>query len=307
MGRGIQFYNRYTGKIETEPICGEWFIRLAYGTFLGRLLQRLIFGRPFFSRIAGWYANRPTSAKKIQPFVERYAISIDEILSDISHFESFNEFFCRQLKPGVRQIAPGRNKVVAPCDGRYFFIPNLDARRKISIKGRQICLKRLVGDEELAEKFYGGSALIGRLCPMDYHRFHFPCDGIPSKAKHDGDWLHSVHPLALQHISVFGKNKRMLTRVVTFAGEMLIFEVGAMFIGSIYQTYTPHRHVKKGAEKGFFSFGGSTVILIFAPNAFTPCGDIQQLSGRDLETYIRMGDHVGNFIPACRQREQSIS
>ncbi|MDR2677702.1 MAG: archaetidylserine decarboxylase [Puniceicoccales bacterium] len=295
MGSGIQFYNRYTQEIETEPICGEWFIRGAYGTFPGRLLQRFILSWPIFSRIAGWYASRSWSTKRIKPFVERYAIPLNEIQSEISQFRSFNEFFYRRLKPGARPIAPGRNKVVAPCDGRYFFISNLDAQRKISIKGRQIRLKELVASRELAKKFQGGSALIGRLCPMDYHRFHFPCDGIPDKAQHMGGRLHSVHPLALRHIFVFGKNKRMLTRIVTPAGEMLMLEVGAMFVGSINQTYVPHRHIKKGTEKGFFSFGGSTVILIFEPGAFTPRADVRRLSGKNLEIYIRMGDSVGDL------------
>jgi phosphatidylserine decarboxylase len=296
MVRGIQFYNRYTGKIETEPICGEWFIRAAYGTFLGRLLQRLIFSWPLFSRVAGWYANCLISTKKIQPFIERYAILLDEIQLEISQFGSFNEFFCRQLKPSARPIVQGRNIVVAPCDGRYFFVSNLDAQRKISVKGRRIRLEELVGDVSL-RKFQGGSALIGRLCPMDYHRFHFPCDGIPGKAQLVGNRLYSVHPLALRHISVFGKNKRMLTRMITLAGEMLMIEVGAMFVGSINQTHISHRHIKKGAEKGFFSFGGSTVILLFKPNAFIPCDDVQKLSEKNLEIYIHMGDHVGSFHP----------
>jgi phosphatidylserine decarboxylase len=295
MGKGIQFYNRYTGKIEMEPICGEWFIRMAYGTFPGRLLQRLIFSWPLFSRIAGWYADRPGSVKKIQPFVDRYAIPSDEAQLEISQFGSFNEFFYRQLNRGARPIAPGKNKVTAPCDGRYFFIPNLNAQRKISLKGRRIRFKELVGGSELAQKFQGGSALIGRLCPMDYHRFHFPCDGIPGRARHVGGRLHSVHPLALGRMAIFGKNRRMLTRIITSAGEMLMIEVGAMFVGSIHQTHIPHRHIKKGAEKGFFSFGGSTVILLFEPGTFAPCADVQKLSEKNLETYIRMGDHVGNF------------
>jgi phosphatidylserine decarboxylase len=297
MGKGVQFYNRYTGKIETEPICGEWFTRMAYGTFLGRLLQHLIFSWPLFSRIAGWYANRPGSAKEIQPFVERYAISLNGVQLKTTQFKSFNEFFCRQLEPGTRPIAQGRNKVIAPCDGRYFSIPNLGAQRKIFVKGRRICLRKLIGNGELVKKFQGGSALIVRLCPMDYHRFHFPCDGIPGEAQHVGGRLYSVHPLALRCISVFGKNKRMLTRIITPVGEILMLEIGAMFVGSIHQTYIPYRHAKKGAEKGFFSFGGSTVILIFGPNTFTPCADIQRQSEKNLETYVRMGDPVGNFHP----------
>ncbi|MDR1457174.1 MAG: archaetidylserine decarboxylase [Puniceicoccales bacterium] len=295
MSKGVQFYNRYTGRIETEPVCGEWFIRMAYGTVLGRLLQRLIFSRPIFSNIAGWYANRPISAKKISPFIERYVIPREEIQSEIIQFESFNEFFCRRLKSEARPVSKGRNIVTAPCDGRYFFIPNLEARRKICIKGRQIRFEKLIGGEKLVQKFQGGSALIARLCPMDYHRFHFPCDGIPSKPQHMGKRLYSVHPFALRHMSIFAKNRRMLTRIITSAGEMLMLEVGAMFVGSIYQTHVPYRYVKKGTEKGFFSFGGSTVILIFTPGTFTPCMDIQRTSEKNLETYIRMGDRIGNF------------
>jgi phosphatidylserine decarboxylase len=297
MGK-IQIFNRYTRKLEIEPICGEWFVRLAYGNFLGRLLQRLIFSRPLLSRIAGWYANRTRSAKRIQPFINRYGIPVEESQLDVSQFATFNEFFFRTLKPEARPIAKDRDNLIAPADGRYFYIPVLNQWTQIAVKGRRISLKKLIANVELAKKFEGGSALIVRLCPLDYHRFHFPCDSVPGKAQLIRGKLLSVHPLALRHCNVFPTNKRMLTRMVTSHGEVLMMEIGATFVGSICQTYTPHRYAKKGSEKGFFSFGGSTIILIFESNSLRVSCDIREMSQKNLETYVRMGDRIGNFLPA---------
>lgn len=288
----IEYYNRYSRKIETEPICGEWFMRLAYGNFLGRLLQRLLLSRPLFSRLAGVYANSCRSQPRIEPFIRRYGIIASESLIPVGQFGTFNDFFCRRLRADARPIDGHREGIIAPADGRYFHIANLSKLEKIVIKGQKFSLKALLGSDLLARKFAHGSAIICRLSPMDYHRFHFPCDGVPGVAKLIPGRLESVHPLALIHRQVFSHNRRYLTRIVATVGEVLMLEVGATFVGSIGQTFTPHRHVKKGAEKGFFAFGGSTVILIFEPRAVKAVEDIAAQSASNRETYVRMGDRI---------------
>jgi phosphatidylserine decarboxylase len=293
MSHPLRIFNRYTRQFEEEPVCGEWFLRLAYGTFFGRFFQSLLGSRPCLSRLAALYANGHGSAKKILPFVRRYGIDAGESLTPVGQFATFNEFFCRHLKPEARPIAPDRDSIIAPADGRYFHIPDLSRQKSIAIKGRRLRLEEMLGSRSLAEKFRGGSASIARLCPLDYHRFHFPCDGVPGAARPIPGRLHSVHPLALRHRHSLSRNKRHLTRIVTHLGEVLMLEVGATFIGSIGQTYTPHRHVKKGLEKGFFSFGGSTVILLFERGALVPERDLLERSGEGVETYIRMGDLLG--------------
>jgi phosphatidylserine decarboxylase len=286
----VQIYNRYSGSLEEEPVCGEWFLRLAYGTVLGRIFQRSLGSRPFVSRIAACYAKSRRSARRIIPFCEHYGMRTEENLLPVEQFATFNEFFCRQLKPSARTICGERDAIVAPADGRYLFCPDLSAQKKIFVKGRYISLHKLLRSTSLAEKFYDGCALIARLCPFDYHRFHFPCDGVPGAAHHISGSLHSVHPFALQHVTPFFRNKRYLTRMVTAFGEILIIEVGATFVGSVTQTYAAHRYAKKGNEKGFFSFGGSTLILLLERNMATPREDLQRWSDRGIEVYARMGD-----------------
>lgn len=286
----ISFYHHYTRKIETEPVCGEWFMRFAYGNPLGRFFSRFFLARRIFSRIAGAYANSQRSRKHIANFIEKYHISTGESLVPIGQFTTFNEFFYRALRPECRPIDPARDAIIAPADARYTYIPDLSQREHITIKGHRFSLEKLLKNAHLAQKFRHGSAIIARLCPVDYHRFHFPCDGVPGAAKLLNGRLLSVHPFALKKISVFEGNKRYLTRIVATGSEVLMLEIGATFIGSIRQTYTPHKHVKKGAEKGFFSFGGSTVILIFEPYKIEPIEELKSFSKKEMEVFLRMGD-----------------
>ncbi|MDR3316885.1 MAG: phosphatidylserine decarboxylase [Puniceicoccales bacterium] len=289
---GIKIFNRYTGKCEEEPICGEWFLRFAYGTLPGRLLQWAVGCRPFFSRLAAIYANGHRSAGKILPFIRRYGIDAGESLIPVGQFRTFNDFFRRRLRPDARPIHGSQCAIIAPADGRYFFIPNLDRQSAIFIKGRRIVLRKLFGRSCLAEKFYGGCAVIARLSPLDYHRFHFPCNGLPRVAESVEGPLHSVHPLALGRVASLCQNRRHVTRIAVADGEMAMVEVGATFIGSIGQTYTANRHVKKGTEKGFFSFGGSAILLFFERNRVVPEDDIARQSTLGMETYVRMGDII---------------
>lgn len=288
----VRVFNRYRKALEVEPICGEWFLRLAYGNIIGRFFQRFFLSLPFFSHLAGMYAKSRRSRLKILPFVRRHAIDVGESLVPVEQFNNFNDFFSRMIKAGSRPIDGDRDVIIAPVDGRYFFIPNLRDQRKISVKGQKLDLKTLIGSERLAQKFAGGSAIIARMCPMDYHRFHFPFDGIPGNARLIQGKLQSVHRLALAKCRPFHRNKRFVTRIVTTIGEILMIEVGSTFVGSVHQTYTPHRHVKKGMEKGYFSFGGSTVILIFESLRLRPAPDLLEQSSLGFEIFIRMGDSI---------------
>ncbi|MDR0340230.1 MAG: archaetidylserine decarboxylase [Puniceicoccales bacterium] len=293
MSEEIRIYDRYGRTIVREPICGEWFLRFAYANPFGRCLQAAIGSRALFSRIASFFANRPTSARKILPFIRRYGVSISDCAKPIERYVTFQEFFTRHLRPGARPIDGGRDGISAPADGRYLYLPNLQSQKVISIKDRRLQISELLENGSLAAKFDGGSALICRLAPFDYHRFHFPCDAVPGEAIHLGRKLHSVHPMAISFSpnSLF-RNRRQLTRMAADCGEIAMVEVGATFVGSIQQTYQTNRHVRKGNEKGFFAFGGSTIILLFERGAVLPLPDIRIWSERGIETYVKMGDRV---------------
>ena len=124
------------------------------------------------------------------------------------------------------------------------------------------------------------------------HRFHFPCDGIPNAARLINGFLYSVSPVALKGSwRIFGGNKRWLTILQSERfGKIALIEVGACCVGSVRQTFVPESFVKKGDEKGYFLFGGSTVITLFEPDRIVLAEDLVDCTQKGLELYAHMGD-----------------
>ncbi len=147
----------------------------------------------------------------------------------------------------------------------------------------------------LARRFAGGSMLISRLCPSDYHRFHFPVGGIPSETWLLNGWLYSVSPIALRrNLRYLIENKRMVTLVESpVFGTVAQIEVGATNVGTIRQFFESGRPVQKGEEKGLFAFGGSCVITLFERGRITFDADLVESSARQIEVYARMGERLG--------------
>ena len=137
--------------------------------------------------------------------------------------------------------------------------------------------------------------VIARLCPIDYHRFHFPFSCTPSKSTLLNGALFSVNPLALKkNIRIFSENKRSLTSLKTDKfGDVLFIEVGATCVGGIFQTYTPNQAVVKGQEKGYFSFGGSSLILLFEPGRIHFDADLIEASKKKIEIRGLLGQSMG--------------
>ena len=213
-------------------------------------------------------------------------------------FRTFNEFFYRKLKPQARLIAAGENEIAFPADGRHLVLPDIAACGDFFIKGTRFDLAALLGDAALAQRFAHGSMLISRLCPVDYHRFHFPFSGLPGTAKQINGPLYSVSPIALRkRPSILWENKREITTLRTSGlGDVLLLEVGATCVGSIVQTYTADAAVAKGDEKGYFRFGGSCFITIFEPGKIRFTDDLIEHSRAGREVYARMGDVAAHAL-----------
>lgn len=292
MPEPVTYYNRETQKIETEAIYGEGFLRWAYEKPMGRLTLWLLVKRALFSRWYGWRMNRPASRKKIAPFIARYNIREDEMLEDWQNFSTFNEFFARKLRPAARPVSSERNAVVFPADGRHFAIPDISKCDGIFVKGARFDLRSLLREDDLVKRYERGSMLISRLCPVDYHRFHFPCDGVPGGAALINGPLFSVNPIALRvRPSILWENRRFITRLeTTDFGEVLMIEVGATCVGSVLQSYQPGQTVTRGDEKGCFLFGGSCCITVFEPGRVVFSDDLLENSRERREVYALMGD-----------------
>ena len=291
----IRYYDRYSRTVKTERIYGERWMRLAYENPLGRLLVWFLVKRTLFSTYYGLKMKTKASALKVIPFIARYEIDVDEFAKSAFDYKTFNDFFCRALRPEARPISPGDTVAVFPADGRHLAFPDVEAAAGFYVKGRKFALAELLDDPAQAATFAGGAMLISRLCPTDYHRFHFPVAGIPGAARPIRGALYSVSPVALRrNIRYLVANKRQVTVIQSPEfGPVAMIEVGATNVGSIQQSFIPDRPVAKGEEKGFFSFGGSCVITLFARGRITFDADIVGQSAQQLETFAKMGDRLG--------------
>ena len=292
----IRYYNRSTQSFETEQVYGEGFLRWTYGSPLGAIALHAFVKRPFFSAWYGWRMNAAKSAARIDPFIQRYSVDATEFADAPESFASFNEFFYRKLKPAARPIEPDPSRIVFPADGRHLGFQRASSIDSVFVKGQKFDLTALLGDEKLAKRFADGALVLSRLCPVDYHRYHFPCAGIPSATHTIQGPLFSVSPIALREkLSYLWTNKRSITQLETpDLGTVLLLEIGATCVGEIHQTFKPGTAVEKGAEKGYFAFGGSSTITIFEPGAVKLDADLLEQSSNQTELYARMGEPMAS-------------
>lgn len=299
----IIYIDRVTGQREVEKVYGWRALQFLYGDhwisrWLGSFLLPFLVKFPFFSAYYGALQKSPTSAKKIAPFIQKYDVEVTEFLDSPTNFASFNDFFIRKLKPEARPIASGANVAVIPADGRYYFYGHIEKNEGFIVKGKKLNLPALLQDEKLAAEYAGGSLVLARLCPSDYHRFHFPCDCIPGETRYINQYLYSVNPIAVRkNVNVFTENKRTICPLQTEAfGQVLFLEIGATNVGSIRQTYTPFKHYPKGAEKGYFEFGASALILLFKEGTIQFDADLLEATRQGLEIRCLMGQRMGSSI-----------
>jgi phosphatidylserine decarboxylase len=291
----IRYLNRYTGQLETEEVYGDAFMQWTYGNPLGLLTLHALVKRALFSR---WYGRRMDAARsrrKVAPFISKYKIDATEFADSADSYRSFNEFFYRKLKPAARSIAAAPNTAIFPADGRHLGFQDVSQMDGIFVKGAVFELPKLLGDADLARRFQDGAMVLSRLCPLDYHRFHFPVSGIAGRPKLINGALFSVNPIALRkNIHIFTENKRAVTRIDSKEfGLVLMLEIGATNVGSFEYTFTPDTSVTKGDEKGYFKFGGSSTVTLFERGRIELAPDLLETSRARIELYARMGDWLG--------------
>lgn len=289
----VKYINRNSGQLEVEKVPGGGSMNFIYGNPLGKLSLWLVVKRKFLSVWFGKYMSSAASAKKIAPFIANHDIDMDQYIEPVNGFSNFNEFFYRKVEPSFRPI--GEN-IVSPADGRVLVFPTLEKAHRFFVKGKEFDLTTFLRDEKLVAKYKNGAMCIIRLAPVDYHRYHFPVSGLASESKVINGYYYSVSPIALRrNMSIFWENKREYTVVeTTDHGSVLICDVGATLTGGIQQTYKANTLVKKGDEKGYFYFGGSTLILLFEEGKISFSDDLLNNSENGFETLLKMGETIGN-------------
>ncbi|WP_392486852.1 phosphatidylserine decarboxylase [Haloimpatiens sp. FM7315] len=289
----VKFYNRRKKSYEVEKIAGDRYLNWVYSSPSGMTFLELLIKKKVFSRIYGLYCDTRLSSLKINKFIRDF--NIDMSLSKDLNFNSFNEFFIRRLNSSARPITSDKNTLISPCDGKILAYTNIDIQSLIQVKGITYKLSDLVKNDEVISNYKNGSCLVFRLCPSDYHRFHFVDSGLCSKTFKIKGSYYSVNPIALKcKNNLFCENKRewSVFHSNNF-DDILYVEVGATCVGSIFQTYTPNIKVKKGDEKGYFKFGGSTVILFFKKDTIKIQEDILHQTNLGYETSVFLGENIG--------------
>ena len=294
--RSLKILDRETGEVEEETIYGRSALEFAYRTWLGRAAMRVL-PHGVMSRAYGLLNRRPASKKTILAFIASLGINADDAELPVSEYRSLDEFFCRRLKPEVRPVDGTPDRIVSPADGRTMVFPVVEGL-EFTIKGCRVLLTDLLNNRDEADHYRGGAAVVVRLAPCDYHRFHFPDAGSASGARPVAGRLHSVHPFALESNAPSFRNKRTITHLESeIFGRIALVEVGAFAVGTIIQTYAPGR-VERGQEKGYFRFGGSTVVMLLEAGRVAFDDDLVTTSRRGLETFVKMGSSIGSA--ACK-------
>ncbi|MFS8564472.1 MAG: archaetidylserine decarboxylase [Rhabdochlamydiaceae bacterium] len=299
----ITYIDRASGKEHIEKVYGKALIEALYGSSsLSKILSFLFLPLLSRSNLISflWCAFQKSrfSQFKIKPFIKAFHVDSSEFRDSVDSFRCFNDFFIRHLKPSARPINPDVKRAILPADARYLVYSNIASIDGFWVKGHKFSLEELLLSQALAKKYAAGSMVIARLAPVDYHRFHFPISctsetplSIPGK-------LYSVNPTALKKdIDILTRNKRMLTTLHSDNfGDVTYIEVGATNVGSIHQTFQPGKQHAKGEEKGYFSFGGSCLILLFEPGKIQFDKDLLNASSRKIEVLGRLGQSLGTLF-----------
>lgn len=229
-----------------------------YETAPGRFLLRGL-THPAISKIAGAFLDTRASTVLIRSYVRKYHIDLS--LYEPVQYRSFNQFFTRKIRPENRPFAMGEHDLPSPCDGKLTVFP-ITPDAQFTVKGQIYTLDRLLRDENLANQFQGGYCFIFRLTVDDYHRYHYLDSGTKEEDVFLSGKLHTVRPIALLNRPVFCENSRAYTVLHTdHFGQVVQVEVGALLVGRICN-HDGAGAFTRGAEKGCFYYGGSTVVLL---------------------------------------------
>ncbi len=298
--KGARFYQ--AGMLVEEKTRARRRLRFLYRSFLGRIV-RLVFR----TRVAAWiyalWQHSIFSRRAIKPFVRRYSVNLDDFQIPERGFRSFNDFFVRRLKQDARPVDEDRDALVAPTDSKVFMVSDLDGNDTFSVKGIPFDVGDFLGDPHLGRMFEGGTLLLFRLAPYDYHRYHAPVDCMPGTPGVVHGRLESVNPLvyAFGYMPLTTNERDVVELAETPFGGLVLVSVGAMFVGKIVHTFVENRPLKKGSELGYFAFGGSTLALLAQQGVMTVRDDIRQHSADGFETAVQMGERI-----ATRARREGV-
>lgn len=264
------------------------FLSFLYRGILGRILLRLL-RAGWLSRLVGLYMDSRFSRKRVKKALKNNAVDMTGVEETV--FPSYNALFTRKRRQDTFPFSKAADDFCSPADSRLTVVPLTDGTA-FHVKHAPYTVSELIGDEKEATRFEGGHAFVFRLSVEDYHRYAYPDGGRELSRRSIKGTFHTVNPIALEKLPVFHRNCREVSLLETeHFGTVAYVEVGAMMVGRIVN------HGKKtfsrGEEKGYFAFGGSTVVILTEKGGVLPCDDLLENSKKGIETYVRSGETVG--------------
>ncbi len=258
---------------------------------------------------------RHTATKNflIRKFVAMFEVDLDDVLLRVPEdFETFNDFFIRELNDIARPVEGDHSSVVSPVDGTVSMAANITGNTIIQAKGLDYSLQDLLAtDLDSAGAFVDGSFATIYLAPYNYHRIHSPIDGELISASYIPGDLFSVNQATVSTVrGLFRRNERLVMHFRTKTGPVALVFVGALNVGSISTPWTgeirPRKRgvvealnlsgcstaVQKGGLLGWFNMG-STVILLLPANQGTWNESLRP------GATLRVGEVIGQFTPAA--------
>ncbi len=275
------------------------FLRFFYDTRAGRFFLRPVISRPV-SAAAGVLLDTRISKWLIPLFIRRYHIRTEDYVpaSGIpgDDYKSFNDFFCRRIKSGLRPVCSDRNRLIAPCDGLLSAV-KIASGTVVKAKQSRFTIPALLKDEKLARRYDGGYCLIFRLCVDHYHRYNYFDSGYKYKDRKIRGVFHTVRPEALGRYPVFVQNSREYSVIDTeHFGRCVQMEIGALLVGRIVNNEPQAARVRRGEEKGRFEYGGSTVIILVPAGRIRLSDEVLNCAEKGLEMPVKMGEPVADKI-----------
>jgi len=260
-----------------------------YKTVCGRLFLKLLSTRAV-SKLSGVFLDSRLSSFLINSFARKNNIVLDDY--ELEDIKSFNEFFRRKIKAGKRVFDTEPEHLCAPCDG-LLSVWNIQKDTVIPVKQSAYTVERLLRDTQLASEYEDGLCLVFRLCVNHYHRYAYVDSGKKGANIFIPGVLHTVRPIALETLPVFTENCREYTVIENpVFGKLIQMEVGAMLVGRIVNLEGEGTAVR-GKEKGFFEYGGSTIIVLLKKDSAEINDEILSNSIAGIETPVKMGEQIG--------------
>ncbi|MBI4083142.1 MAG: phosphatidylserine decarboxylase, partial [Candidatus Lambdaproteobacteria bacterium] len=241
------------------------------------------FPKSAFSRMMGSLASHRWPPAVLRAvlwlYVRAFRVDMAESAIPLGRFETFNAFFTRPLRPGLRPLDPDPARLVSPVDGALGELGPIARGRLIQAKGMDYALADLLGGDPAAARYEGGSFVTFYLSPRDYHRIHSPFGGRVTRFAYVPGELWTVSPLGLRAVPrVFARNERLISFIETPFGELALVAVGATVVGKIRVVYhgvesnlrgakplagpvAPPYAVERGAELARFELGSSVILL----------------------------------------------